>query len=205
MQFTRWGYGRFAGAGLALGLTIALAIAFSIPPQWRSEGVVTIKASSDREALEIMNRVTQEVMTGPALTGIIQRRSLYRDDRHRIPINDVVLKMRERMQIIPLATPGRFLIGFEYPDRYAAQAAASDLMAELIEQRVRDGGPMAVRGHDGTMRFRSWDGYVRPATVATLPANPSNPPRGAVAMIGTLTGMIAGVTFGRVVRRRVQG
>jgi hypothetical protein len=178
MQFTRWGYGRFASAGLALGLTVALTIAFLIPQEWRSEALLSGPADPGRWAQ--IQRETPEVMSRGFLAILIQRRGLYPGDRQRYPLEDIIAGMRTHIRMTR-RSEGTLEIQFQYPDPILAQRVVADLSNDLVD---RMGGSIHI------------------VDFASLPIDPSSTSRAAIAGGGLLTGMFGGLVFAYFFRRR---
>ena len=96
MQFTRWGYGKFAIAGILIGMITSAIIAFSIPHWWRSEALLSGPPDPGRWAAIL--RETPEVVSRRSLVSLIQRRGLYAEDLRRRSLQDVVASMREHIE-----------------------------------------------------------------------------------------------------------
>jgi uncharacterized protein involved in exopolysaccharide biosynthesis len=88
---------------------------------------------------EILSRTSlSELITRPAL-------DLYRKERQRYPLEDVIQDMRNKsikIQSVQVAGAGNerlasaFTISFSYPDRFKAQAVVRELVTKFTEQNV---------------------------------------------------------------------
>jgi hypothetical protein len=184
MQFTKWGYARFAIAGILIGIVASSAIAFSRQPQWRSEGVVYSRAF-ERNLWDEFTRVAKDAITRSSLTKIILADNLYADERRNSALEDVIQDMRKHIRIAALKTPGEVSVQYEYRDRFAAQRVVSELMSDMIRANLDS-------GHN-TMQL---------VTGASLPAKPYNRPPFLIVTLGLLSGLPVGVLAGYVIRRR---
>jgi polysaccharide chain length determinant protein (PEP-CTERM system associated) len=139
------------------GLVCAVVVAFLWPDTYISTAVMRITPQQVPERLvpsavnsamaERVNAMMQEILSRSSISELIQRPSLdlYKRDRARKPMEDVVEDMRKTIKINMLDTPtgggGRrvtsaFTIQFSYPDRYKAQAVVRELVTKFTEQNV---------------------------------------------------------------------
>ncbi|HZT33594.1 MAG TPA: GNVR domain-containing protein [Bryobacteraceae bacterium] len=143
------------------GLVIAVVVAFLWPDTYVSSATLRITPQQVPERLvpsnintQIAQRLTamqQEILSRTSLSELIQRPSmdLYKKERLRTPMEDVVENMRKDIRITILDVPtaqapgqGRivasaFQISFAYPDRYKAQAVVRELVTKFTEQNVQ--------------------------------------------------------------------
>src|ERR1700749_2609777 len=70
MQFTTWGYGRFAIAGIAIGIIAAAGAAFASPAEWRSECAMSSTAFQ-RGQWDDFTNVAKEAVSRGSLTRIV--------------------------------------------------------------------------------------------------------------------------------------
>lgn len=184
MQFTTWGYGKFAIAGITIGIIASAGVGFSRQPQWRSEAVMSSSAFG-RNLWDEVARVTQYGVNRSSLTKIILAENLYASERGRLPMMEVLDKMRGDIHILPLKTPGEVSIQYEYRDRFAAQRVVAELMSDMIRANLDV-------GHS----------TMQPISVASLPAKPFNRPPVLIATVGLVSGLPVGLLAGYLVRRR---
>ncbi len=137
------------------GLVIAVVVAFLWPDTYVSQAVmrITPQQISDRLVPTVVNmqmqqrlqQMQQEILSRGSLSELIQRPSLdlYRKERQRYPMEDIVQDMRNkaiRIQTVEVGGAGRvasaFTISFSYPDRFKAQAVVRELVTKFTEQNV---------------------------------------------------------------------
>ena len=136
------------------GLVAAVVVAFLWPDTYVSQAVmrITPQQISDRLVPTIVNMqmqqrlqsMQQEILSRSSLSELIQRPSLdlYRKERQRYPMEDIVQDMRNKyikLQTVDIGRGGAssFIISFAYPDRFKAQAVVRELVTKFTEQNVR--------------------------------------------------------------------
>ena len=141
----------FCAAGGAIAAGFA---SFAVPERYVSTATMRIFPLPGRAApLEIepadrLREIAEEVLSRGSLSEIIQRPSLdlYRAERSRRPLEDVIQDMRRRdIRIAPTPVPGlaglgpegNFQISFEYADRDKAEAVVSGLATKFTELNVK--------------------------------------------------------------------
>ena len=137
-----------------LGLVVAVVVAFMWPDTYVSQAVmrITPQQISDRLVPTIVNMQMQQrlqqmqgdILSRSSLAELIQRPSLdlYRKERGKYPLEDVIQDMRSRYIRLQTLEVGRggasaFTISFSYPDRFKAQAVVRELVTKFTEQNVR--------------------------------------------------------------------
>jgi uncharacterized protein involved in exopolysaccharide biosynthesis len=137
---------KMSAAGGAAGAVLAGAIAFAIPARYVSTAVLMIRPGTGRQvtAAHVADYVRQEtpvILSRSSLVDLIRRPALdlYRGERARHPMEQVIDKMREDLRIdspapAPLATT--FSIEFTYSDRAKAQAVVRELVTKLVESHA---------------------------------------------------------------------
>jgi succinoglycan biosynthesis transport protein ExoP len=135
------------------GLVIAVVVAFLWPDTYVSTAVmrITPQQISDRLVPTVVNmqmqqrlqQMQQEILSRSSLTELITRPALdlYRKERQRYPMEDIVQDMRNKAIKIQTVDVGRggasaFTISFSYPDRFKAQAVVRELVTKFTEQNV---------------------------------------------------------------------
>ena len=143
------------------GLVLAVVVAFLWPDTYVSQAVMRITPQQVPENLipsvlstqvaERLNQMQQEILSRTSLQEIILRPSLdlYRRERQRLPLEDIIQDMRNKyikIQMMDTSTSGSptgerrlasaFLIQFSYSDRYKAQAVVRELVTKFTEQNV---------------------------------------------------------------------
>lgn len=139
----------------AAGLLAGLGVSFVVTPRYISQAVLTFDATSTpkdsrRNLNEYFVQLENEILSRTSLSAIIQdpRLDLYRRERVRTPLEDVIEKMRTEDIQIGTATPGSVnreslavQISFGYSDRIKAQQTVQALITKfqdlnLTRQRV---------------------------------------------------------------------
>jgi polysaccharide chain length determinant protein (PEP-CTERM system associated) len=141
------------------GLVIATVVAFFWPDTYISTAVMRITPQQVPDRLvpsvitsQMADRLQQmqtDILSRTSLAEIIQKPSLdlYKKDRAKLPMEDIVQDMRNKyIRITPLTdsqSPGgsrrlasAFAISFMYTDRYKAQAVVRELVTKFTEQNV---------------------------------------------------------------------
>ena len=140
------------------GLVLSVVVAFMWPDTYISQEVMRITPQQVPENLipsvlntqmaERLNQMQQEILSRTSLQEIIQRPSLdlYRRERLRLPLEDIIQDMRNKyikIQVMEAPNSGgerrlapAFLIQFSYTDRYKAQAVVRELVTKFAEQNV---------------------------------------------------------------------
>jgi hypothetical protein len=132
MQLTGWNTGRTLAMGGMLGALLAFGISFAIPKQFVSQAVIKIApeigaspltpAFVNQQMTDRINTLSQTVPSRTVLTTVINTFELYKSERSRMPIEDVIEMMRKNIRILPLrneAWPSgqvvpAFVVGFTY-------------------------------------------------------------------------------------------
>jgi polysaccharide chain length determinant protein (PEP-CTERM system associated) len=139
------------------GLVLAVVVAFMWPDTYISQAVMRITPQQVPENLipsvlntqmaERLNQLQQEILSRTSLQELIQRPSLdlYKRERQRLPLEDVIQDMRNKYIQIRMMDPtgsgerrvaSAFLIQFSYSDRYKAQQVVRELVTKFTEQNV---------------------------------------------------------------------
>lgn len=140
------------------GLVISTVVAFFWPDTYISTAVMRITPPQVPDTLvpntvasDMANRLQQmqtDILSRTSLAEIIQKPSLdlYKKERTRLPMEDIVQDMRNKyIHITPLADvqgggnrryASAFAISFSYIDKYKAQAVVRELVTKFTEQNV---------------------------------------------------------------------
>src|ERR1035441_3632095 len=125
------------------GLVVAVVVAFLWPDTYVSQAVMRITPPTisqnlvptvvNMQMMQRLQQMQQEILSRGSLAELIQRPSLdlYRKERQRYPMEDIIQDMRNKaihIQSVEVAGGGAgriasaFTISFAYPDRFKAQA-----------------------------------------------------------------------------------
>jgi LPS O-antigen subunit length determinant protein (WzzB/FepE family) len=166
--------GGFAAAGMALGVTIA----WLIPNEFVSTAVLRTADGS-----KLQSAVAQ-ALSEESLAAIIREEGIFSRELRRNSMNDVARKMRHdfiRVQVVQAEPAAAVTISFRYWDRLQAQQVTRDLVWRLV-------GPQT--GNE----------VVDPPN---LPATPVYPNRLNIAVLGTVAGILLGLTASRFRRPKL--
>jgi uncharacterized protein involved in exopolysaccharide biosynthesis len=194
MQMTTRNSLKILGTVALAGALAAGVFALRTPDRYVSTAVVRITPadqadSNHQRALDRLAELQQEVLSRTSLAHIITRPALnlYPEDRKRIPLVDVVENMRKALRFQVMQTQGggvpAFLISFEYPDKFKAQAVVRELVASFFWQNRLD------RGDQGSSAAE----ILKVLDPASLPQRPFFPNRLMIVAVGLLGGVVLGL------------
>jgi len=197
MQMSGWNAGRTLVVGGMLGAVISFGISFAIPRQYVSQAVIKITPepglpslvpdSVKRGMTDRINSLSQTILSNTRLYAMINSFALYKNERSRMPIEDVIEIMRRNIQIqnVPIAgqSPyqGRvpaFVVQFTHENRYVAQRVTQDLVSQFMYENVHN--PNGI----GTTLL-----LLDPAS---LPQNPVSPRVPIIVTVGLIGGLALG-------------
>ncbi len=137
------------------GLVVAVVVAFLWPDTYLSTALMRvtppqvpqqlIPAVSYTQMSERLQQMQTEILSRTALEEIIRKPSLdlYKKQREKIPMEDIVQDMKNRyIHLVPITSNDRrmataFQITFMYPDKYKAQMVVRELVTRFTEQNIR--------------------------------------------------------------------
>ena len=163
--------------GLA-GLALAWGVSLQIPDQFRA---VALVGTSSMDAASVQ-RTVQRALSRPRLKELIEKHGLYAAERERLPLEDLIEKMRKntRVSVRTGKDPARHAldVGFAYESGPVSQRVTNDLAAAILqEERVaKDAGLFTVLDSAG------------------LPS-PIYPNRPLIAFLGLLGGLFLGAAW----------
>lgn len=207
MQMTSWNFGKILAIGGLAGVMVASAVAYMKPSEYVSTAVMRIAPAKLTEgaspvefrmrAQALLRQMQQEILSRKSLAEIILRPSLdlYRANRVRYPLEDIVLEMRNKwIRIRPVAPAGNlgapamaFEISYAYPNKFKAQAVVRELVTKFIEQNLLT--PVGVVEN------------LEVLDPASLPDRPESPNWPQMLMWGLIGGLLVGLATASVVAR----
>ncbi len=185
----RW-WLRTAGWALA-GLAAGWLVSFILPGNYTSEAtlqVVPATVSQDllpHETVDLQSLLDMGkpvVTSRNVLTTIVNNFDLYKGERQREPMEDVVDEFRKSVRI-ELSGPRVIRVAFTYPDRLLANKVTSDLVRRIISENLTQRSIMA----NGNSQFfkdevdqlgKSWL-----QAIASVKATPATDPRNELLML----------------------
>ena len=195
---------RYLRLALAFGFAAAILAgfaSFAIPESYVSSALIRahVRAAgtpSGTEAADRLRELTVPILSRSSLVELIQRPSLdlYRAERSRRPMEDIVQEMRERaFRIVPAVVPGLTgiapgatrRISFEYSDRKNAQAVVREFVTKFMESNVT-----LERETPSTDAI-----VIDVLEQASLPESPVYPNRIAFAASGLVGGVLLGLAI----------
>jgi succinoglycan biosynthesis transport protein ExoP len=139
------------------GLVVSVVVAFLWPDTYVSSAIMRITPQQiapnllptvlNMQLQQRLSSMQQEILSRNSLAELIQRPSLdlYRKERQRYPLEDIIQDMRNRaikIQAVEVSAGGQgrvasaFTISFAYPDRFKAQAVVRELVTKFTETNV---------------------------------------------------------------------
>lgn len=204
MQMTTGSFWRIALACSFAGLLGAFAISFAMPVRYESQTVLTIASPAGSAPLAGGDRDQIIASLGNAfsrdfLASLVQTMNLYPRERARMPLDNVVSKMRRNIHARPAsdAPPGgrgsfNFVLGFDYPEPRVAKQVEGELVTRLATEEVRISVEAAMAGHP--LRPKTF----RVENEPSLPLAPVGLSRTKLGSIGLFAGLLLalGITVG---------
>lgn len=145
-----WIFGPFL-----LTLVVAVVGVYLYPDSYVSSAVIKIvpqqvpsnmvQSAINQQMSDRITSMAQTILSRSVLTTIINTFDLYKRERSRMPIEDVIETMKKSVQINPVAAspsaPDRipaFAVSFSYENRLVAQRVVQDLVSRFIDENIRN-------------------------------------------------------------------
>ncbi|MGV1098199.1 GumC family protein [Thiovibrio sp. JS02] len=134
---------------LLFSLSTGLAVYLMTPKVYQSTSLIIYQQSrvnpskfspdEEKKIEEMVSTVSQQVTSRTSLEGIINQFNLYRDQREKLPIEDVVAMMREKqIQIRSQQSKGNvFSVTFNGNNPRATMQVTNVLASKFIEENLR--------------------------------------------------------------------
>ena len=140
-------------APVFIGLVLSTVIAFMLENTFQSVAILQIVPQqispeliqniSAQDATDRINGMAQSIESRNTLTAIINNYGLYKSELKSEPLQDVIERMKNAIEIRPLLgvtgvsnIPGKNLpameVGFSYRDKYIAQRVCQDLISRFM-------------------------------------------------------------------------
>ena len=177
---------RFATAFGLLGAIAAGITAFVLSDRFVATGTMTVKYHDSPVAskADATLNLTQSVLSRRALTQIIEKHDLYRNERAGRPLEDVVDQMRRdiRVQVKPANS---IEVAFLHSDRHKAQLVTAEILDRFVKENL----------------IRKVNSSLQIIETPSLPQDPISPNRTTIALIGLCGGALLGIAIALVRRR----
>jgi len=187
MQIRTWNFARTVAVATALGALLAYGASLLVPKHYVSQAVISIDSSGQKDIGLHMHGLSQRVLSRASLTKIIANRNLFQNERSRKPLEDVIERMRESVQVLPMQSAKgelvAFALNYSSDNPVAAQRVNSDLVAGFIDENVRSAPGEGMR--------------MMVLDPSSLPKRPSDHTSWIVGE-GLVAGLLAGLIIGIV-------
>jgi hypothetical protein len=137
------GWLRITGWALA-GLAAGWIVSFLVPARYTSEAVLHLVGATVSQDLlphdpvdieNLMERDKPIVLSRNVLITIVNNFDLYKNERRREPMEDIVEEFRKSIHI-ELSGANFIRVAFTYPDRLLANKVTSDLVGRVISETI---------------------------------------------------------------------
>jgi hypothetical protein len=121
------------------GAVLGGIVAWRVPPQFQSSGVIHIQMWSPSPALAAgaVERLANTAFSPDKLKPLIEDYNLYPQIRSKRPLEDVIQRMRKDIHIEPRSGT-TFQVSFAYPDQEKAHQVTLKLMEHLDEANLAE-------------------------------------------------------------------
>ena len=202
---------RTAGWGLS-GLAAGWLVSFVLPEPYTSEATLQVVPATvfqdllPHESVDVQNLLDREkpmVLSRNVLTTIVNNFDLYRSERRREPMEDVIDEFRKAVRI-ELSGAKLIRVAFTYPDRLLANKVTQDLASRIIsenlilerDQKRKEYESMAQKLETtkilNDLASRGQDTRLELLDAATMPQEPDTPPW-VIGLIGLGCGLAVGL------------
>ncbi|KAA6458319.1 lipopolysaccharide biosynthesis protein [Acidobacteria bacterium AB60] len=137
-------------APIVVGPLVGLATTYLVQPRYTSEAMVLVEPQRvpDRFVTPIVTEqinsrlatIREQIMSRSRLQPIIERFGLFREDTGKIPVEEILDRMRKLIEISPIRTEAGssgFRIAFTWRDRLLAQQVCNEIMSIFMEQSLK--------------------------------------------------------------------
>ena len=157
------------------GIVAGLGISYLIPPTYISTAVLRmtplrLPAPEHPTLREYLQTCQQDVMSRTSLYYVISdpRLDLYKNERAKMPMEDVIEQMRRDVKIVPVAIPSQFAMAFTIRFAYR-DAAKAQKTVQVLLTRLQDVNLDRQRTTQNVQRARAADQIDRlEARIAAL-------------------------------------
>lgn len=149
MQMKNRDCGRIALTCSVAGMLVAAAISFVLPVHYLSQATLIVapgygSTRAGESARDLVGDVAQSSFSREYIASVIHEHNLYRRERLRMSLDDVIEKMRSdiSVRLATDASPSNretltFVVQFDYRDPLVARQVNEELMSRLIEGNLK--------------------------------------------------------------------
>ena len=200
VQSERGVVGLIGAMGIA-GVVVAACLSFVLPGRYVSTAVLAVSGPAGKEVdANDFYLLKEELLSRAHLASVILTPSLdlYRNERARVPMEDIIERMRKDLRIEAVAggEPGKvgYRISFAYPDGEKAKRVAEGLTSAFVQ------GSMARNREREHLWRQAWNESAPAGTAVEVVQEASEPERGGPDRAGLMGwGLGGGVLLGIVV------
>ena len=202
----RTAYVKLAAIMAVIGAIAAAGFAFRSPAHYTSTATLRMDPPKDaslpkdygpRLAATQVELMRQEILSRSSLAEMIQRPSLnlYRAERYRLPMEDIIQRMRRDIRVSAAAGndggPVTLEVSFTYPDRVKAQAVVREVTTRFNEQNF------AVNRNRALLWRNAWQEAAPPGPTLQVLSSASDPAaRGPDYFVWAAAGALSGLLLG---------
>ncbi len=143
MHIRNWKSWKILAASAVFGAAVMASLFAAIPNSYVSSAVLKVGSEGSRQdTVDAIQRIAMNVESRVGLVKLITTYNLYRSERSRKPLEDVIEEMKKRITITPAGPDATaFAIGFTYKDPRAAQQVTRGLVSGFIDENARQSRP----------------------------------------------------------------
>jgi hypothetical protein len=188
MHLKSWGAWKTVAAFGVIGLLAAAGFAWRMPDRYVSTVVIRVNGHWDGSMQLKLHAETERALSRRNLTLLILEEGLYKEDRAREPIEDIIARMKSRDVMIrpvmpvkdPHGVPVGFSVSFAAADAGQAQRTTERLAKAFVDSNI---------------------GFLLDAP--SLPAHPERTVQTRIVLVGLAAGMLTGAVFALFMKLRV--
>jgi hypothetical protein len=181
----------------AAGAVAAFGVSFGVPSRYVSSAVM--RFSGDADSMGHLIALETELLSRSSLVELVSKPSLdlYKSERARIPLEDVVDRMRNRdIRVQPVHKEGNVTaiqISFAYRDQAKAQQVLRELVTRFVEKNVLKGRQRARMWEAAFQRTGPSVAKLELLDPPSLPERALAPNRALFAAAGIGGGLLIGL------------
>jgi hypothetical protein len=132
MQMKAWSAWKIVAAFAVVGVAGAIVFSLAIPDRYVSTAVIKIGDGQRPWSAGTL----QQVVSRSFLSKLINEQDLYKSERTRMPIQDVIERMKSKDILIRSVDGSSFAVSFSSTDAGQAQRTAQRLASQFVDAKV---------------------------------------------------------------------